>query len=67
MVWRDIEDGETTEKQPIEDDGPSPGATLAVPFSLEPGSEKRVKPPDSVPPEFVTERRFYKFGTELSR
>lgn len=43
MVWNDVEKGAIPENPPVADGDPSSGATLSVPFSLEPGEEKAVK------------------------
>ena len=43
MVWRSVERGETPEADPPESGDPSPGASLSVPFELEPGEEKVIR------------------------
>ncbi len=40
MAWKDIEDGNCYSKDFPQQDGPSPGATLFVPFELGPGQTK---------------------------
>jgi len=42
MVWKDIEEGKCYDKDFPMKDGPSPGATLFVPFELAPGQTKTI-------------------------
>ena len=42
MVWKDIEEGKCYGKDFPQKDGPSPGATLFVPFELDPGQTKTI-------------------------
>jgi uncharacterized protein (DUF608 family) len=42
MVWKDIEEGRCYDKDFPRKDGPSPGATLFVPFELAPGQTKTI-------------------------
>ncbi len=42
MVWKDIEEGKCYGKDFPQKDGPSPGATLFVPFGLDPGQTKTI-------------------------
>ncbi|NLF37909.1 hypothetical protein GX586_00595 [bacterium] len=39
LVWRDIASGASPAKPPLTDGAPSPGGSVAVPFSLKPGEE----------------------------
>ena len=41
MAWKKIESGETSTVPPVEKD--APGASLYVPFTLQPGEEKTIK------------------------
>ena len=41
LVWKNIQDGVALENPPMR--GPSPGASLYVPFSLGPGQEKTIR------------------------
>jgi uncharacterized protein (DUF608 family) len=43
MVWKSIRDGAVPENAPITAGEPGPGASLYVPFRLEPGEEKVVR------------------------
>ncbi len=40
VAWKDVEEGTCYERPPITDGDPSPGATIFVPFHLEPGKDK---------------------------
>ena len=42
MAWRDIQDGSSFERPPYDEGDPSPGATIFVPFTLEPGQTKSI-------------------------
>ena len=42
MAWKDVAEAACYERGPVTDGGPSPGATLFVPFHLEPGASKKV-------------------------
>jgi uncharacterized protein (DUF608 family) len=42
-VWNDITDGNCIERPPVSEGGPAPGASLYVPFSLEPKQSKTIK------------------------
>ena len=42
MAWKDIEQGKCYDKDFPQKDGPSPGATLFVPFELAPGQTKTI-------------------------
>jgi hypothetical protein len=41
MAWKDIEENNLRDTPPV--NGPSPGATLFVPFELKPGQEKTIR------------------------
>ncbi|UVI29285.1 non-lysosomal glucosylceramidase [Paenibacillus spongiae] len=43
MVWNTIESGECPEKPPVTEGMPSPGASLYVPLTLEPGERKTIR------------------------
>ena len=38
MVWKDVEEGACYDRPPVTEGEPSPGASLFVPFTLEPGA-----------------------------
>jgi uncharacterized protein (DUF608 family) len=40
MAWKDVAEGACYDRAPLSDGGPSPGATLFVPFQLAPGASK---------------------------
>ena len=42
MAWKDIEDGACFDRAPVSEGGPSPGATLFVPFQLRSGESKTI-------------------------
>jgi len=42
MAWKDIAEGACYDRPPVSEGGPSPGASLFVPISLEPGASKTV-------------------------
>src|SRR5205807_6695274 len=42
MAWKQVSEGGCEERPPITEGGPSPGATLAVPFELAPGPWKTI-------------------------
>jgi uncharacterized protein (DUF608 family) len=42
MVWKDIEEGKCYDRDSPKEGGPSPGATLFVPFELAPGQSKTI-------------------------
>jgi len=43
MAWKDVEQGACFDRPPVTQDGHSPGASLFVPMTLEPGSSKTVR------------------------
>jgi uncharacterized protein (DUF608 family) len=43
MAWRDVAAGACYDRAPLAEGGPSPGATLFVPFQLAPGAEKTIR------------------------
>jgi uncharacterized protein (DUF608 family) len=43
MAWKDVSAAACYERPPATEGGPSPGATLFVPFQLAPGAEKTVR------------------------
>jgi uncharacterized protein (DUF608 family) len=42
MAWRDVAESASYDRAPITEGAPSPGATLFVPFRLEPGASKGI-------------------------
>lgn len=42
MAWKDVAEGACYERAPLTSGGPSPGASLYVPFQLAPGATRRV-------------------------
>jgi len=42
MAWKDIASGACFDRPPVTEGGPSPGATLFVPFALGPGESKTI-------------------------
>ncbi len=42
MAWQEIAAGGAIERAPVTEGGAPPGATLSVPFALEPGAEKTI-------------------------
>jgi uncharacterized protein (DUF608 family) len=42
MAWKDVAEGVCYDRAPLSDGGPSPGATLFVPFQLAPGASKTI-------------------------
>jgi uncharacterized protein (DUF608 family) len=42
MAWKDVVEGAAYDRGPITDGGPSPGATVFVPFRLGPGSSRTI-------------------------
>ena len=42
LAWKDVADSACYERPPVTDGGPSPGATLFVPFQLAPGASKKI-------------------------
>ncbi len=42
MAWKDVAAGSSPERGPLTEGGPSPGASLFVPFQLAPGAEKTI-------------------------
>jgi hypothetical protein len=42
LAWKDVARGAVTERPPVTQGGPAPGATLFVPFALEPGATRTV-------------------------
>lgn len=43
MAWRDVEAGAAYDRPPVTDGNPARGATLFVPFSLEPGASRTIR------------------------
>ena len=43
IAWKDVENGNYYNKQPIEQGTPSPGASIYVPFELKPNQNKTIK------------------------
>ena len=42
MAWKEIQEGACFDRPPLQEGGPSPGATLFVPFQLVPGASKTI-------------------------
>jgi uncharacterized protein (DUF608 family) len=42
MAWKDVAEGACYDRAPLSDGGPSPGASLFVPFQLAPGASKTI-------------------------
>jgi len=42
MAWKEVTDAASYQRGPVTEGGPSPGATLFVPFKLEPGASKTI-------------------------
>ncbi|MCX8157079.1 MAG: non-lysosomal glucosylceramidase [Verrucomicrobiae bacterium] len=42
MAWKDIETAAAYDRPPVSEGGPSPGATLFVPFTLAPGASRTI-------------------------
>ncbi|HUU27407.1 MAG TPA: GH116 family glycosyl hydrolase [archaeon] len=42
IAWKNVAEGAVIENPPYTDGEPSPGASICVPFSLEPGQEKKI-------------------------
>ena len=42
IAWKDVTEGACVERAPVTEGGPSPGATLSVPFQLAPGASKTI-------------------------
>src|SRR5947207_6898474 len=42
MAWKDVAEGACYQRAPITEGGSSPGATLFVPFQVEPGASKTI-------------------------
>jgi len=42
IAWKDIQDGACFDRPPVTEGGPSPGATIFVPFKLGPGESKTI-------------------------
>ncbi len=42
MAWKDVAEGACVERGPVTEGGPSPGASLSVPFQLAPGASRTI-------------------------
>ncbi len=43
LAWKDIAEGAAYDRPPVSEGGPAPGATLFVPFQLQPGESRTIR------------------------